>query len=161
MSGEYQYLKSEQLERIKQRDTFLNLNIVAIAAIAAVAVQGQRQSAAWLLIPWVTAILGSTYLANDDKVSAIAMHLRMQAGSSSATSWESSLKGILSPWVRRLVDVMVFLLSFVLPTPVAIALYATSYHPSWALIVLIVVAFELVIITSLLAVYIVSIVRRS
>ncbi|MFD9552504.1 hypothetical protein ACFWBG_34415 [Nocardia salmonicida] len=160
MNAEYASLKSEQLERIKQRDTFLNLNIVAIAAITAVAVQGQKQSAAWLVIPWVTAILGSTYLANDDKVSAIARHLKMQSPNP-ATSWESSGKGILSPRVRRYVDIMVFVLSFILPAPVAVALYGISYQWPWAPIAITVAAVEIALIAGLFVAFIFSIIRRS
>src|SRR5690242_2433618 len=85
--AEYRTLKAEQLERIKQRDNFLNLNIVAIGVISSVAIQGSRRDVIWLLIPWVTFILGWVYLSNDDKITAIAQHLD-NAQSSSSSLWE-------------------------------------------------------------------------
>ena len=94
MTDERTALKAEQLERIKQRDTFLNLNIVAVGVVAAIAVQGQRQAAAWLVVPWVTLVLGWAYLSNDDKITAIGQHVRASLDPQAAErSWEVSDKG--------------------------------------------------------------------
>lgn len=162
MTDEHMTLKTEQLERIKQRDTFLNLNIVALGVFAAIAVQNQKQAAAWLVVPWLTAIIGWAYLSNDDKVTAIARHLTATVDTrTAALSWEAGQKGLLPLWVRRLAEVVVFLLSFVLPTPVAIALYATAYpETTWGPISLVVVIFEAIITACLCAVYTLSVIRR-
>jgi hypothetical protein len=161
MTDERAMLKTEQLERIKQRDTFLNLNIVALGVVTAIAVQGQKQAAAWLVVPWLTAIMGWAYLSNDDKVTAIARHLKATRDTQAAAlSWEAGQKGLLPSWVRRLAEVVVFLLSFVLPTPVAITLYATTSLATWPVVVLIVVIFEAMITASLCAIYVLSTIRR-
>ena len=46
---EYNSLESERLERIKQRDGFLNLNVVGIGVTASLAAQGSGQRYVWLL----------------------------------------------------------------------------------------------------------------
>lgn len=119
-SDEYAALKHEQIERIKQRDSFLNVTMGAIALDAAIAVQGPEQAVAWLVVPWISCILGWTYLMNDDKVSALAAHLR---GISPSPSWEAGTKGLIPRPVRGIGDFLVFLLAFIFPTPVALVLY--------------------------------------
>ena len=154
-------LKAEQLERIKLRDTFLNLNIVALGLITAIAVQGQRQAAAWLVVPWLMAIMGWAYLSNDDKITAIARHLKTTPDAqTTALSWEVSQKGLLPPWVRRVAETVVFLLSFVLPIPVSIALYATASLAAWPLVVVIAVTIEVIVIAGLCVAYGLSVSRR-
>lgn len=158
LSDDRAALKSEQLERIKQRDTFLNLNIVAIGAVTAIAVQGQKQAAAWLVVPWLTAILGWAYLSNDDKVTAIARHLK---GNAAQGSWETSAKGLLPPALRRVTESIVFVLSFLLPTPVAITLYANTSGVRWGAFTITAVIVEAVVTLGLGAVYLLSVRRRT
>ncbi len=73
---EYEKLKSEQIERIKQRDAFLNFNIIALALVATYASEDGQRTFAWLSIPWAATILGAAYVANDEKVSAISRYMR-------------------------------------------------------------------------------------
>lgn len=160
MTDEYATLKTEQLERIKQRDTFLNLNIVAIGAVTAIAVQGERQASAWLVVPWLSAILGWAYLSNDDKVTAIARHVAASLPHTGAATWEAGEKGLLAPRIRHVVDFVVFVLSFVLPTPVAIALYSSRNTEAWPAVVLVIVIIEVCITACLFAVYTMSALRR-
>jgi hypothetical protein len=127
----FDFLKGEQLERIKQRDAFLNLNIVAVGIVAAIATEGPTRAAAWLAIPWVTVLLGWAYLSNDDKVTAISQHMRAALDPSSPLlAWESGPKGFLAPKLRRSAENVVFIVSFIAPTPVAIALYLSSQPSS-------------------------------
>jgi hypothetical protein len=163
VTDERSALKTEQLERIKQRDNFLNLNIIAVGVVAAIAVQGQRQAAAWLVVPWVTLVLGWAYLSNDDKVTALGQHVRASLDPQTAErSWEVSEKGLLPPPVRRLADAVVFLLSFVIPTPVALAMYVASRPGThtWSPAVVAVVVFDVVTVAGLCAAYVASLVRR-
>lgn len=154
-------LKSEQLERIKQRDTFLNLNIVALGVVTAVAQPGQRSGGVWLIVPWITTILGWAYLSNDDKISAIARHLRLQVSPlDTASSWETSRKGLLPLRVRWYADVTVFVLSFVAPTPVAIVLFARNATGPWPVAVWVIAALESSVTAGLAAVYLISATRR-
>jgi hypothetical protein len=77
---EYTSLKSEQGARIGFRDNLLYTTIAAVGAIASVALGGFSGGNgpirhAFLLVPWVTAILGWTYLANDEKITAIRRYI--------------------------------------------------------------------------------------
>ncbi len=77
---EYTSLKSEQGARIGFRDNLLYTTIGAVGAIAAVALGGFSGGSgpirhAFLLVPWVTAILGWTYLVNDEKITAIRRYI--------------------------------------------------------------------------------------
>ena len=78
---EYGALKSEQGSRIGFRDNLLYTTIGAVGAISSVALGGLGGNGsgpihhAFLLIPWVTTILGWTYLANDEKITAIRKYI--------------------------------------------------------------------------------------
>lgn len=77
---EYSALKSEQGSRIAFRDGLLYTTIGAVGAIASVALGGLSGGSgpvrhAFLLIPWVTAILGWTYLVTDEKITAIRRYI--------------------------------------------------------------------------------------
>lgn len=77
---EYTSLKTEQGSRIQFRDNMLYTTIGAVGAIASVALGGFSSGSgpirhAFLLVPWVTAILGWTYLANDEKITAIRRYI--------------------------------------------------------------------------------------
>ena len=77
---EYTSLKSEQGARIGFRDNLLYTTIAAVGAIASVALGGFSSGSgpirhAFLLVPWVTAILGWTYLVNDEKITAIRRYI--------------------------------------------------------------------------------------
>jgi hypothetical protein len=77
---EYTSLKSEQGSRIRFRDNLLYTTIGAVGAIASVALGGFSSGSgpirhAFLLVPWVTAILGWTYLVNDEKITAVRRYI--------------------------------------------------------------------------------------
>jgi hypothetical protein len=77
---EYSALKTEQGSRISFRDGLLYTTIGAVGAIASVALGGLSAGTgpirhAFLLVPWVTAILGWTYLVTDEKITAIRRYI--------------------------------------------------------------------------------------
>lgn len=91
--AEYGALKAEQLGRIGFRDNLLYATVGAVGAIGAVALGGLGESKekmleAFLLVPWVTTILGWTYLVNDDKITAIRQYVEAE----------------LAPRIRNLTD---------------------------------------------------------
>ena len=159
MTDEYTTLKSEQLDRIKQRDGFLNLNVVAVGIVVAIAVRTDGSTSAWLLIPWITTIMGWAYLSNDDKVSAIARHIRAAPPTTGALhSWEVGPKGLLPVPVRRYADILIYLLSFAFPTPAAIILYANNH--AWSFATVLLATLEVLLSVSLVAMYLFSVQRR-
>jgi len=77
---EYGSLKREQSDRIRYRDNLLYTAIGAVGGICSVALGGFGGRAgevpeAFLLVPWVTTILGWTYIQNDQKVTAIRQYI--------------------------------------------------------------------------------------
>jgi hypothetical protein len=82
LTQEYTALKSEQSSRIGFRDNLLYTTIGAVGAISSVALGGFGSGTgpihhAFLLVPWVTTILGWTYLVNDEKITAIRRYIDM------------------------------------------------------------------------------------
>ncbi len=77
---EYSTLKAEQGSRIQFRDNMLYTTIGAVGAIASVGLGGFNAGAgtvrhAFLIVPWLTAILGWTYVVNDEKITAIRRYI--------------------------------------------------------------------------------------
>jgi hypothetical protein len=80
LAQEYGALKSEQSSRIGFRDNLLYTTIGAVGAISSVALGGFGSGTgpihhAFLLVPWVTTILGWTYLVNDEKITSIRRYI--------------------------------------------------------------------------------------
>lgn len=76
---EYEKLKDEQTERIGFRDNLLYFTLGIYGAVLALAL-GEQESPyalyALLVLPWVSLILGWTYLINDQKITAIGRYIR-------------------------------------------------------------------------------------
>jgi hypothetical protein len=72
---EYKTLKVEQLKRIAVRDHVIYLTIAAVGLLVS-AIDKLPNGLVLLVIPWVSVLLGWTYLMNDQKVSAIGQYIR-------------------------------------------------------------------------------------
>ncbi|MCW2858477.1 MAG: putative integral rane protein [Actinoallomurus sp.] len=72
---EYERIKDEQRTRIGFRDNLLYVTLAAMATVIAVSASARDPSYV-LLLPPVSRILGWTYLANDEKISAIGRYIR-------------------------------------------------------------------------------------
>jgi len=72
---EYRTLKAEQFQRIGVRDKVIYLMIVSIGILVSL-VGTLNSGGALLIIPWASAVLGWTYLVNDEKVSSIGKYIR-------------------------------------------------------------------------------------
>jgi hypothetical protein len=74
---EYERLKEEQLSRIGVRDNLVYATLAALGGVAVFGFGGDTtRYPALLLLPPVCLVLGWTYLANDQKVSAIGRYIR-------------------------------------------------------------------------------------
>lgn len=78
---EYETVKAEQAARIGFRDNLLYVTLTLIGGILAYTFskenQGNGLSALSLLIlPWVSLIMGWTYLVNDQKITALGRYVR-------------------------------------------------------------------------------------
>lgn len=74
--AEYDQLKAEQAARIGFRDNLLYVTLGVFGAVLSFAVSDAAHVYALLVIPWVSLILGWTYLMNDQKISALGEYIR-------------------------------------------------------------------------------------
>jgi hypothetical protein len=73
---EYDKLKSEQAQRIGFRDNLLYVVLGLFGTIVSFSISGSSHYYALLVVPWVSLILGWTYVVNDEKISAIGRYIR-------------------------------------------------------------------------------------
>ncbi|NEQ42720.1 MAG: hypothetical protein F6K00_03800 [Leptolyngbya sp. SIOISBB] len=74
--AEYAQLKAEQAARIGFRDNLLYVTLGVFGAVVSFAVSDVANVYAFLVVPWVSLILGWTYLVNDQKISALGEYIR-------------------------------------------------------------------------------------
>lgn len=126
LRDEHKALKDEQRDRIKARDGLIFSVFVAIAAVTG----GARFAgpAVPLLLPPVVLSLGWTYLANDRAVSAIGRYIRSDLEprlsglvGADMLRWETAHRGDRRRRQRKLIQLGVDLVVFVLPAVVALA----------------------------------------
>ncbi|MDJ1642481.1 hypothetical protein [Streptomyces pakalii] len=79
LMAEYDRLKEEQKTRIGFRDNLLYVTLAVMVTVLIGAAQTD-QSSVLLALPAATFILGWTYLANDQKISAIGSYIRNDLG---------------------------------------------------------------------------------
>ncbi|MBD2329937.1 hypothetical protein [Alkalinema sp. FACHB-956] len=92
---EYEKLKDEQTSRIGFRDNLLYVNLAAIGGILAFVFSKESSGdapnyTALLIIPWVSVILGWTYLINDDKISCLGNYFKKKLADSIQTELQGS-----------------------------------------------------------------------
>jgi hypothetical protein len=127
---EIKILKDEQRDRIRARDSLIYSVIVAVAAVAgATRLAGP---AVPLLLPPITLALGWTYLVNDHAVTAIGRYLRTDlaprlaaATGTEVLRWETSHRTDRRRRQRKLIQLAVDLLVFIVPAAVALVWYWT------------------------------------
>ena len=73
---EYGKLKDEQAQRIGFRDNLLYVTLALFGTVLAFALGDKANPYALLVLPWVSLVLGWTYLVNDQKISAIGQYIR-------------------------------------------------------------------------------------
>lgn len=73
---EYEKLKNEQIARIGFRDNLLYAILAIYGAVLALAWGEKGKPDALLVLPWVSFVLGWTYLINDQKITAIGHYIR-------------------------------------------------------------------------------------
>ncbi|MDJ0703930.1 MAG: hypothetical protein QNJ46_11675 [Leptolyngbyaceae cyanobacterium MO_188.B28] len=73
---EYGKLKDEQAQRIGFRDNLLYVTLALFGTVLAFALGEKANPYGLLVLPWVSLVLGWTYLVNDQKISAIGRYIR-------------------------------------------------------------------------------------
>jgi len=120
--NEYSQLKSEQISRIGFRDNLLYVTLTLFGGILSYALTDKTHYIALLVIPWVSFILGWTYLINDQKISAIGQYIRLdlsvkleiliQATPESLLGWETGHRSDSHRKSRKITQLAVDLITF-------------------------------------------------
>lgn len=128
--AEYDALKAEQKSRIALRDRLMYAALAALATTLALVVQPNARPQLLLLLPLVCVVLGWTYLANDQKISAIGGYLRRHLSPAlvatddrAVLAWESVHRCAPLRRLDKFMQLTVDLLMFVVPSLSATALY--------------------------------------
>jgi hypothetical protein len=88
---EHNQLKQEQGQRIGLRDNLLYATLGVYTAILGFALDKASNFYALLVLPWVSLVLGWTYLVNDQKISEIGRYIRYQLTDRIAEALSDSL----------------------------------------------------------------------
>jgi len=130
--AEYDALKAEQKSRIALRDRMMYVALAALTATLTLVVQPAGRPYLLLLLPLVCVVLGWTYLANDQKISAIGGYLRRYLAPAlvatdgrvgEVLTWESVHRCNPLRRLDKITQLIMDLLIFVAPSLLSTALY--------------------------------------
>lgn len=75
---EYEKLKDEQIHRIGFRDQMIYVSLGVTGAVFSFGLENRSYNFTLLVLPFVSSILGWTYLTNDERISEIGRYIRSQ-----------------------------------------------------------------------------------
>ncbi len=150
---EFAKLKDEQLGRIGFRDTMIHVHLSLVGATFGFGLTQAENMDMVLIIPWICFIMGWTYLANDEKISAIGRYIReeleprvresISSPGGSVFRWEWYHRMVEGRYNRKIWQFIVDLTAFVLSGFAAIVaryLFRTGSEKSgWPIVLLIVI----------------------
>jgi len=142
---EYRVLKSEQVSRIGFRDNLLYVAVGALGGVASVALGGIGSGngpmyEVFLLGPWVTTILGWTYLNNDRKITDIRRYIdgpwrremeKTLPPGRAPMQWEIDHRRGAGHDTRKSFQLMIDLVTFVFSGAVALVAYFLKAPAAW------------------------------
>lgn len=118
---EFDKLKDEQQQRIGFRDNMIFITLGSIGAVFSFALENPKYNIALLVLPFICITLGWTYLANDQKISAIGKYLKnvlIPKISNDTNSWEDYLGADKRrrgrKWIQLFIDLSIFCFSGIL-----------------------------------------------
>jgi len=131
--NEYERVKSEQVQRLGFRDNLIYANLIAITGILSIAGTDVVKILILLVLPLICAVLGWTYLVNDEKISAIGRYVRYTLSDKVRTlissddqglfGWETAHRDDPRRISRKITQLVVDELVFILPGYVAIVMF--------------------------------------
>ncbi len=143
---EFAKLKDEQLSRIGFRDTMIHVHLGLVGAAGAFGLIYPQYMDLILIIPWICFVLGWTYIANDEKISAIGRYIReeleprvrasISSPGGSVFCWEWYHRRVEARYSRKIWQFITDLTAFVLSGFAAIVVYLLyhwtgSERPGW------------------------------
>ena len=124
--NDFSELKAEQIERIKQRDSFVNLSIVSTGIMISAAFAGDVvRSQIMLALPWVSMAFGWSFVLNDVKISRFSNFFKTSSSSEGPQDgWEIWRRNRKRTWLENpLTGAMVQFLIFICPGLVSLLVY--------------------------------------
>ncbi|GIH05736.1 hypothetical protein Rhe02_38030 [Rhizocola hellebori] len=131
---EYERLKEEQAQRISIRDNLMYATLVSIAGVI-LAMYQTSNADLLLLLPLGCVVLGWTYLANDEKISAIGRYIRTDLEPRLAAlldaqppvyGWELAHRSDRRRRSRKVAQLCIDLMTFCLPGAGALVIRGLS-----------------------------------
>lgn len=143
---EYEKLKDEQRVRIQFRDQMIFVTLGAIGAVFSFVLGKTDYWIILLVLPFVTFLLGWTYIANDDKISEIGHYIRDNLKSKlDLSSWECYHKSTsfrkLKKTTQLTVDILIFCVA---PSLSVILFFIKNNDFSWYYVFLGIIEFILI-----------------
>ena len=130
---EYESLKHEQVQRLGFRDNLIYANLIALTGIISISASDVVRVLVLLVLPLICVVLGWTYLVNDEKISAIGRYIRytlsdklrgtLLEGDQDVFGWETAHRSDKRRIARKIIQLIVDELVFVLPGFVAILMF--------------------------------------
>jgi hypothetical protein len=124
---EYERLKEEQIHRISVRDNLIYANLLALAGVLAATIQ-IKSADILLLLPPVSLVLGWTYVANDEKISAVGRYINSELAlrlgrtfDAPVFQWEIAHRSDSRRLSRKISQLTINIVTFVVPGLVAVA----------------------------------------
>lgn len=134
---EYEVLKDEQKSRLNFRDQMIYITLGITGTVFSFTLEYVNYQSVLLILPFVSFILGWTYLVNDNKISEIGTYIQTQlipqmTNTTSHASWEcyhkqTALRG-LKKGTQLFVDLMLFCIS---PMLSILLYFINTGHCSW------------------------------
>ena len=161
---EYTSLKSEQANRIGFRDNLLYMTMGAVGAVFAFNTTNPNFVDSILVIPWITFILGWTYVVNDNHISQLGRFIRddltvriqnrfPEMLLQGVFNWEPYHRADPSRDLRKTGQLLVDLFAFVLPSAVSLIYYAQQSTVSKSVIALMIIEMLMALILALAIIY--------
>ena len=133
-------MKAEQTGRIGFRDNMIYVTLASVGVVVSFSLSKEGPIAALLVVPWVTFVLGWTYVVNDEKISAIGRYIRLTLQprirslverTDDVFGWEIAHRSDKLRVERKWVQFFVDLVAFVGPGVGAIVVYLVREpHPA-------------------------------
>ena len=134
---EFSKLKDEQVSRIGFRDNMIHVHLGLVGAAGGFGLSYPQYMDLILIIPWICFVLGWTYIANDEKISAVGRYIReeleprvresISSPGGSVFCWEWYHRKVERRYSRKIWQFIVDLTAFVLSGFAAIVVYLL-YH---------------------------------
>lgn len=132
--AEFEKLKDEQHKRIAFRDQMIYLTLVAIGTIYSFSFEKPTLNIALLVLPFLEIIMGWTYYVNDRKISFIGTYIRKTIVKKLKSNTDENESEILTTWedfvrkdptwrFRKINQLLIDLLIFVVPGAISISMY--------------------------------------